>query len=279
MGVVTLPSAAWRHAFGQKPKPGCWIVFFSARLDESGTHAESPYAIVAGAVSIPPLWDELESKWNKLLSDRGVGFYHHKDFKGRQKDFRGWGVLKRKNFTKRQERIIRGTGFCIVVALHKDSHKAIKKRMQGVRGFKTDSDVGMCFRVARYLICKKLTAWAESGDCPTPPSVGFIVEDGPWAGDTAAIYQDIVGATGTPGLYADMLAGFATQPKGVLRSLEAADYIAGRALTDIEDGTLINPGRKEQIAQILDPDFMEDWHADLVKAQESRRSRRKGPNV
>jgi hypothetical protein len=249
-------------------------VFFSARLDETGTDGRSPYAMVAGGVSAVDLWDKLESRWNHLLRSRRVTAYHWSDFNQRKAPFDGWGDLKRRNFQKAQEKIINKTvAIQIAVAVHRETHANVKKRWAGVRNFKADSDCGLCFRVARHLICKKLVEFHANGTIPTKPNVQFIVEDGPYAADAYTIYQETVATIGTkykPTQYAEMLAGFGSLPKGQLRSLEAADYIAGRAIADLERGTFIEPGRTEQISMLMTPDFLEDWNDRMVKERTRR---------
>jgi hypothetical protein len=262
--------------FGQKPCAGQVVVFFSARLDETGTDGKSDYAIVAGAVSTVEFWNELETKWSGLLKWRDVSEFHYVDFAGHTGDFAGWGALKRRNFVKAIQKIINNnTIMRIAVAVHRKTHTEIKKQMEGVKGFKADSDCGMCFRVARAMICEKLAELRASRQFYTTPRVQFIVEDGPYAADLHAIYQDIIRTKGHPSraaAHAEMLAGFASSPKGELRSLEAADYINGRGLSDLKAGIFVTPGRSGQMSALLTPDLLKEWHEDMVQEKEKRRA-------
>lgn len=251
-------------------------MFFSARLDETGTDGRSPYAMVAGGVSVPQLWDKLETSWERLLESRKVSAFHTKEFSAREGDFEGWGELKCKNFAKAQEKVIKkNITMQIAVAVHRDTHAKIKKKWVGVKNFKADSDCGICFRVARFIICEKLVEWKRKGIIETRPRLQLIIEDGPYASDAAVIYQDIkstIGAKYRPAMHAEMLAGFANIPKGELRSLEAADYIAGRAIRDLERGTFIKPGRSEQISLLMTPEFLDHWNEDMLKEREHRKA-------
>jgi len=244
-------------------------VFFSARLDETGTDGRSPYVIVAGGVTPPELWAKAEVSWKNLLSTRGVSAFHSKEFNEGSGDFEGWGDLKRKNFVKAQEKIVRNNvAIPIAIAVERKTHAKIKEKWRGVKNFKGDSDCGICFRVARFLICQKLAKI----DSPTA-RVEFIVEDGPYAADTRVIYEDIkktVGARFRPALYAEMLAGFASVPKRKLRSLEIADYLAGRAITDLQAGALLK--RPQQISMIMTSDFLNQWNEDMTKERERRQA-------
>jgi hypothetical protein len=110
----------------------------------------------------------------------------------------------------------------------------------------------------------------------------IIVEDGPFAADAASIYQELKqsqGAKYRPSMYAEMLSGFAAVPKGVLRSLEAADYLAGRAISDLERGGWSR--RREQMAVLLDRELMQRWYEDMLLERQHRaeyaQSRRSPP--
>jgi hypothetical protein len=103
--------------------------------------------------------------------------------------------------------------------------------------------------------------------------VQFIVESGPFASDMSVIYEDVRKTAGSkyrPAKYAEMLVGFAHRPKGVLRSLEAADYLAGRAISDLQDGSFISSKRKNIIASRLDRELLLDWYNEMQKEREHR---------
>lgn len=249
---------------------GGFMGFFSARLDETGTDGRSSFVIVAGGVSTVSDWNGLEAAWARLLDRSGVSAFHSKEFNERSGEFEGWSNLKCSRFTTAQEKILsRNVLFEIAVAVERKTHAAVKKAMHGTRGFKPDSDYGMCFRVLRYLVCEKL----HSIDARA--QVQFIVEQGPRAADAAVIYEQIrrmTGANYRPAKYAEMLAGFAHAPKGALKSLEAADYIAGRSLADLEAGRFIGSNRPRYMCALLHEDFLCRWHEDMLKEKEHRRA-------
>jgi hypothetical protein len=67
-----------------------------------------------------------------------------------------------------------------------------------------------------------------------------------------------------------MLAGFGSLPKGKMRGLEAADYLAAKALQDLKDG---NPNkRKRRHFIVADRKFLhEQYFAGMVNEKEHRR--------
>jgi|GEM_PF-3543452 len=254
--------------FGKSPAKGETAVFFSARFDETGTDGQSSHVIVAGGVSPPDAWDELERLWDRLMENRNVGIFHYRDFDAKDGDFANWGKLKKSNFINAIEKIIdKAVGFQVAIAVDREVHTQIKGEMRGIKGFKADSDVGLCFRIARFYVCHQIASQHPDA------KIKFIVEDGPYAADMHAIYQDIKeteGAKYTPAMHAEMLAGFSSIPKGQLRSLEAADYLAGRGIADLKKGRFLRPGRKKQTSMIADAAFLRGWHTGMLEERQRR---------
>ncbi len=267
--MVDVVSIFLHHLFGGRPQSDDLTVFLSARLDESGTDERSPYAIVAGAVAAQHQWDRLEASWVRLLESRDVATFHSKEFNHRKGDFDGWGKLKCKNFIKAQNKIIKKNAvFSVAVAVEKDTHASVKREMRGIRNFKGDSDVGLCFRILNFLVCEKVAEYARNA------KVQFIVEDGPYSADVYKIYQDIVkwrDAKYMPTKHGGMLGGFASVPKGDLRSLEVADFVAGRSLADLNDGRFISAPRHNQISMLAHREFLLEWHRNMLDEREHRR--------
>jgi hypothetical protein len=108
---------------------------FSARLDETGTDGRSTYAIVAGGVSVPQFWKEVENKYSRLLASRRVSVFHWKEWMDRDGDFKGWSKLKRERFIRAKEKIFeKSIVFTIAVAVHRETHRSVKKVWSGSEG-------------------------------------------------------------------------------------------------------------------------------------------------
>ncbi len=203
-----------------------------------------------------------------MMQARGVGVFHARDFNAGDGDFAGWKKQKRSRFIKAIDKIIDETvQFDVAIAVSKEFHASVKKQMQGVRGFRTDSDVGFCFRMALFFACQQIRKSHPDG------RLEVIVEDGPFSSNMAEIYQSIkrtAGAKYKPAMFADMLEGFASVPKGKLRSLEAADFLADRAIDDLRRRRLTNPGRPHRIAAIAGPKFLDWWRENMLEERERR---------
>ena len=93
--------------FGCEPSEDDWLMFFSVRLDESGTDGNSPYVVVAGAVAVIDKWRDLEFAWNERLRKAKVSAFHTKEVEGRDGDFSSWSNMKCERFKKSLQKIIK----------------------------------------------------------------------------------------------------------------------------------------------------------------------------
>ena len=267
MGVA--PFSQYLHdVCGRAFGPNDLVVILSMRLDESGTDGRSPYTVVGGAVSDKDGWAKLETAWGNLLRRSKVSAYHCKEFNDRKDNFAGWSNFKCKRFVKFQENIIcEHTLFRVSVGVEGSLHTDIKKRMKGTKGFREDSNYGLCLRRLMYAACERV-----EGKYPDH-RLTVMVEDGPWSSGANNIYQDVAKMTlkRNPAKHAHRLAGFTSVPKGERLSLEAADYIAGAEHARFLAG---GSNRQEmgQLSLLLNAEELERWYEGMIKAKEIRRA-------
>jgi hypothetical protein len=264
--------ASHRLLFGGAPggRKGTVVAVFSARLDEAGKDGR-PYVVVAGGVALLQQWDRLESKWDHLMRWRRIPIFHDSEFQDGDGPYRGWSEIKRRRFARAQEKIIsEHTAFTVAVGVERKVHAEIKKSMKGIRSFKADSDYGLCFRMIRFLVCGEVAKYFPTA------KVQFLIESGPDAADAGVIYEEVrktAGAKYRPAQLAEMLAGFAHAPKGVFRSLEAADYLAGRSMRDLERGQFNATYREDQISFLMTEEFLRKrWYEGMLKERERRQA-------
>ncbi|MDO8716925.1 MAG: hypothetical protein Q7J73_09015 [Dehalococcoidales bacterium] len=72
--------------------PNLAVVF----LDESGTHADSNAAVVAGYVSNNTEWEAFTHQWKQALKGAGIEYFHMTDFESSQGLFKGWKEDKKR---------------------------------------------------------------------------------------------------------------------------------------------------------------------------------------
>lgn len=263
-----------RALLGRALGPDDPVAVFSVHLDETGTDGISPYTVVAGAVAAPDQWDSLETAWSRLLARSAVDAYHWKEFKDGKGCFKGWSDLKRNRFVRAQEKIIRkNTIFRISAGVHDETHKDVKERMRGIKGFHPDSNYGLCLRYIMFHTCDQLTE--IDPDC----QLTILVEDGPWTAGALATYQRVSRMRGgsKPSRYAHRLAGFGAASKGERFSLEAADYLAGSEHARLMAGKPPQRG-SETLSVLFTASILESLYEGMINEKERRRAFARRPD-
>ena len=82
-----------------------------------------------------------------------------------------------------------------------------------------------------------------------------------------------------PAEHSKMLGGFEHLPKGRLKSVEAADCLAGRALTRLRAGSFQTGSTARRTSWLLTPEFLMDWNRDMLKEREHRQAHYKRRKV
>jgi hypothetical protein len=244
------------------------VTIFSARLDETGTNERSPYTIVSGAVASLAQWKKLETAWSQLLARAHIQSFHSKEFNAREVPFDTWSDFKCKRFSANQDKLVKKhTLFRIAVGVDDAVHAEIKAKMKGVKGFRADSNYGLCLRYLMFLACETIEKQITSDFKMT-----IMLEDGPWAAGAVNLYTRVSAMTGKwkPAKHAHRLAGISVIPKGGSLSLEAADYLAGiyhKRMLCRRFSVRDNP----QVAILLNRKVLERWYEGMVAEKESRR--------
>lgn len=242
------------------------LLYFSVRLDETDTHDDALFTVVGGAVGTMGQWDELERAWRDLLQKARIRSFHYKDFVGRQGDFAGWSDLKAKRFLSRIERIIdRNTGFRIAVGVDSKAHADVKRRMKGIKGYRGDSDYGLCLRWLLLHSCDVIERHFGSDF-----GLDVILEDGPYASGAVGLFHSLRRMTDgkQPPKHTSKYRDIAVLGKES-SSLQAADAIVG-----IEADRLGRSGTKRtnRLSCLLDEARLESWYEGMMAEKERRRA-------
>jgi hypothetical protein len=261
-------SALVAALLGSGARENIVALLFSTRLDETGTDGRSPYTVIAGAVALPAMWDDLGMSWKRLLSRSHVKAFHTKEFQDRHEGFEGWSDFKAKRFTQAQEKIVgKHSFFTVAVGVDRAAHAAIKKEMVGIKGFKADSDYGLCFRMLMMAVCGEVMKTNPTA------KVAFMLESGAaGAEDAALIYKSVKHMTGPrePSRHAHMLGGFALVEKEDCVTLEAADFIAGQSIVGLTAKGFRS--REKHLSVFVDTDVLRLWHKGMLDEKERRRA-------
>jgi hypothetical protein len=262
---MSASESIWR-ALGRWPTSDDILIYFSARLDESDTHDRSLLTVVGGAVAMDHKWDVLEAKWGEHMTKSGVGIFHYKDFLARKGPFKDWGPLKTKSFIGRVNKIIdEAVAFRVAVGIDSIKHATVKQQMKGVKGFRGDSDYGLCLRWLLYQICDTLEGATRGRDY----TLSVIVEDGPYASGAVDLFHRLRAMRGghNPARYAHRYGDIAVLGKKS-PSLQAADAIAGIEADKFDVPT----AKRNRLSCRLTERELEIWYQGMMAEKERRRA-------
>ena len=247
-------------------------MFLRAYFDEAGTDQNHDHAVAAGAIALDHNWDIIEDRWNEILarSSYKLSYFHAQDFNSGKKEFKNWSRLKRDRFSKAINKILQLPNLMYVsAAVDKAVHKDVKQRIQKLRfkGAKVDSDFGMCFRAILSDCLQKFA------DIDPDTKIKIIVEDGPYSKDVLAIYESLKNNwTSKYEVMANMLNGFTSAPKGSMRGLEVADFLADKAIKGVENNTFLNLHWQNQMARIVNKESLEAIYDAIFNEKERRKA-------
>jgi hypothetical protein len=109
----------------------------TVHFDDSGTHPESPVAVIGGWIAPPQQWKKFTKEWNKAKLEYGFEEFHTADFmfNGKDSEFADkdeWNENKKKIVLRRLESIITqraSQGFCLRV-VKKDHAEIIPQKLK-----------------------------------------------------------------------------------------------------------------------------------------------------
>jgi Protein of unknown function (DUF3800) len=151
-------------------------MIWTAYLDESGTHDDSPIMLMGGFLANEDQWKSFDKEWQSLLNSFGIPFSHAVDLKHRKKQFKGWPVKKSDEFVLAVNRIREEQlELAVTAIIRKDDYNSIYKSAPNPRKLRKDSKFGVLFRGCLSAIVSAVTTNLELAKQAT---INFILEDG-----------------------------------------------------------------------------------------------------
>ncbi len=151
------------------------MAVFSAHLDDSGTHADSPLAIVGGVILSEQGSDNLKSAWRNTLTkpEYGVDVFHGADCDAGYGEFRGWAPEKSHKLSLELATLVTEYAADIIAfgMRPEDFHVVWEELSLKKIGIKND-----IYRVLLQLCWHKLGVFA--GGLPTDDTLSIFVEKG-----------------------------------------------------------------------------------------------------
>jgi hypothetical protein len=141
-----------------------------AYLDESGTHAQSPVAMIGGFVASSELWARLEPDWTAVLDTFEIPYFHASECEA------GDGIYQNLSRTLRE---LLSSGLSQVIAKHKPTaiYTAITRahfnetRARGVEAF--ESPYHACFEFC----LQQIAQWSKDNADGEPIALVFAEQE------------------------------------------------------------------------------------------------------
>lgn len=126
-------------------------------FDDSGTHASSPIAVMAGYVAEADAWGEFERKTKRLFERENITFFRAKLFDHGEEQFNGWLLPRKLRFATEwyetaKDYILRG----VSAGALKADLAAVKKKE---RKFPAVSAPAYCMQIALTHLCADPEVW------------------------------------------------------------------------------------------------------------------------
>ncbi len=176
-GSVGRLSLALTHTWQQDQ---IWVEV-TTYIDESGTHGAEVMTI-GGLVGRLGQWRQFDLKWNKLLRNEEIPYFHLRKFKHDQPPFRetkpphrSWQPKRKDRVLRAVDRIIhRNTLFGFTIALSASDYAGIYLPGDKPRKTRLDSKYGLCFRMCLSIVPDLVQAALPGREI----DLYFVLEDG-----------------------------------------------------------------------------------------------------
>lgn len=203
-----------------------------AYIDESGTHGSSKLIILGGYVARLGQWATFDQKFRRVLKRSGLTYYHSKEMRAHQNEFKSWSTAKTIAFCNEAHRVVAANTMCgFSIRIDRAHHDEFYVAGNRPRKMPLDTMYGVAFRLVLSFIPEFVQLSLRRGDL----TIDFILEDGAKnIGDARRIFQQIKEAKIT-GL-SELLGTIEVGEKKQFLGLQAADALASGAYLEEQRG-------------------------------------------
>ena len=224
-------------------------MIWTAYLDESGTHDDSPIMLMGGFLGNTEQWERFNDEWRSLLKTSGVSYCHGTELVHGKKQFKDWPFPKRKAFQDEANRIMLGhLELSVTAVIRKDDYDAIYKATPNPSKLRKDTKFGVLFRGCLWAVLGAVTEDLERAKQFT---VNFVLEDGAKNSADALRLFDLAKSNTLPE-WSHLLGTIKLETKQS-PGLQAADLLvyASSRIEQTDHGNL--PSNTETSSHILGP--------------------------
>lgn len=195
-------------------------MIYTAYLDESDTHGDSPTIIMAGVLGFEHQWTRFNRRLRALQKIHGFNIIHATDLKRKKGEFKGWSTEQCmaliKDVTEACDRSL--SNGCVISIPHALYRKEYRD-LPFPKGMNPDSQYGLCFR--RCLAQLGRTVREQNSQA----TLNVVLEAGHAnAGDAERIFNEFKTVLTEAGL--NNFGSFSTAKKDEAPPLMIADFFA-----------------------------------------------------
>jgi len=165
-------------------------LIFTAYLDESGTHGNSPITVMGGFLGTAAQWEDFERRLNELRAGYGFTVFHATELKAKRGEFAGWSNEKCMSLVLDltvlvSEVLTAGAFMSLNNARYRTEYRAAPKPKKVV----LDTAYGLCFRAC---VVHFLQVMQEEIGPPGTGKLNIVLESGHrHAGDADRIFAEM----------------------------------------------------------------------------------------
>jgi hypothetical protein len=151
-------------------------MIWTAYIDESGTHDNSPISLMGGYLGKEDQWKAFEVAWKALLNGEGVTVCHADWPMHSAKEFKGWSRDRRTGFlVKAQKAISESLQFGFTAIIRRNDYNELYKGQPKTFKLREDTMYGILFRG-----CLLMVELAVTGNLVPPPDLrlDIVLEKG-----------------------------------------------------------------------------------------------------
>jgi hypothetical protein len=164
------------------------FVIVTVYIDESGTHGP-PVTIFGGWVGRLGQWANFDPKWRRLLKQNRLTYFHSKEVRHTQGEFKGWSVAQKQAFMGTAAKLgMKTLEFGFTIFVREDDYQQHYVAGHRPREVPLDSRYGLCFRYCLGLVSNLAMQSFKRRDL----EISFVLESGPTnLGDAHRIFGKV----------------------------------------------------------------------------------------
>jgi len=224
-------------------------MIWTACIDESGTHDDSPISLMGGYLGNESQWQAFDLAWKSLLASEGITGCHAEQLMHSSKEFQGWSQRRRISFlAKAQKAISEALEFGFTAIIRRNDYKELYKGEQKTFKLREDTMYGILFRG-----CLLMVEFAVTGNQTPPPDLrlDIVLEKGHKnSGDVNRLF-DLAKKEHLPGC--EHVLGNLTVGEKSIFGLQAADLLVYGAYKLEKRDHWTQPSDIEKSSFILKP--------------------------